>query len=163
MAFRVGGWGGGEGSHAVLRPHTCSACGRKGWVGHCSHLRGWRAGSFCLRTWHLPQFTLFTEKAVLFFGQRCQQVRGIQLMPQVSVKHKLYIWGMFQGFWFLSFWLFQFFLFLVVMLCVSTFSFYFSLISCPFLSFFFFCCSFIIAVASLQKVDLQCLKQSLHK
>lgn len=58
----LGGWefplpDGEEGKAAALcsdpTPAAASACGRKGWAGHCSHLRAWRAGSFCLRTWRL--------------------------------------------------------------------------------------------------------------
>lgn len=97
VPFRDGFWCGWEfppldeeeGKAATLCSEpTCaaaSACGRRGWVGHCSPLRGGMESWLLLRSWHLPQVTLSTDKAVLFFGQRCQQVRGIQLMLQVSI------------------------------------------------------------------------------
>lgn len=108
------------------RPVAANSCGSMSWVGHCFHLRGW--GELApSASGPGVNHSSSTEKAVLFFCQRCQQGSGHQLMPQVSIKHKLHIWGMFHGFWYLSFWLFQFFLFLAVILSVMCVCFLFLL------------------------------------
>lgn len=176
IPLRDGFWGGWEfplpdeeeGKAATLcsdsRPVAANSCGRKNWGGHCFHLRGWLDPSASEPG--VSHSSLHPLRRQCFsFAKGASKAVGISWWPryQSSISFIFEECSVVSGIYHFDFSSSFFLLQSFSLLCVSAFSFYFSLVSCPFFSLvlLFSCCrnrEFVIAVASFQKVDQKVFK-----